>query len=181
MAAGLIRYSGRKDDRTATSSSSSGSRFGVLVFSVMLPNLVVITSVDMVAQVLNNQKRNRRRYRVRARVIYASVPLFPPTTPRPLIIYGSPPGNTRRPSRPAHGTQYTYTPNSRPIILYYHMFEISFSCLWLMRYGRGGGEIRAIKNPYTGNLPETTRTGVRQLQGTNGRMGIKGRLLHQLI
>lgn len=56
-AAGLIRYSGRNDDRTATSSSSASSLLGVLVFSVMLPNLLVITSTDMIALVLNHRKR----------------------------------------------------------------------------------------------------------------------------
>jgi len=65
LAAGLIRYSGRNDDRMATS-SSPGSFLGVLVFSVMLPNLLVITSTDMFALVLN-QKRvtNDDGHRVR--------------------------------------------------------------------------------------------------------------------
>lgn len=43
--AGLIRYSGRNDDRTATS-SSVGSVLGTLVFSVILPNLLVIKSAE---------------------------------------------------------------------------------------------------------------------------------------
>lgn len=57
-AAGLIRYSGKKDDRTATS-SSSGSLFGVLVFSVILPNLLVITSADMI---VGNERERARVY-----------------------------------------------------------------------------------------------------------------------
>jgi len=50
--AGLIKYSGNNDDKMATS-SSSGFFLGVLVFSVMLPNLLVITFTDMIALVLN--------------------------------------------------------------------------------------------------------------------------------
>jgi len=94
--AGLIRYSGKKDDRTATS-SSAGSRFGVLVFSVMLSNLLVITSTDIVVPV-PNQKRDKRRHRVLPYVIYKRRGLPSPLRPTETTVHHNQPPSPYPPS-----------------------------------------------------------------------------------
>lgn len=92
MAAGLIRYSGKNEDRMATSSSSSvGAFLGVLVLSVMLPNLLVITSIGMFALVLN-RKRDTDQYNTDIDNLFATgnlpspelIPAHPHTRNKPV-------------------------------------------------------------------------------------------------